>query len=837
MSVASQDMECADPLSRVDLLRLDAARRLKRSHRGEFGQFFTPAPVAQLIASFAAPTCEDIRLLDPGAGVGSLTMALVADLVGRRSRPRSISVTAYEVEPLLVDYLRETMDACKSACEQADVAFRAEVVEGNFIAAAVEQLKDQPLWTSARQAFNCAILNPPYSKINSNSVTRRALRSVGIETSNLYTAFLWLAARMLETHGEIIAITPRSFCNGPYFRPFRRAFLHEFSLRRVHVFGSRKSAFRDDSVLQENIIFRAKKSPNDSGPTVISSSHDIDDQDVTILEVSPTRLVHADDQDKVIHLGLDGLDELVRQHIDDFEATLPDLDLEVSTGRVVDFRSRPFLSGNASRNSVPLIFPEHCRSGGVDWPRKGKKPDYIADDPATQELLVPTGNYVLVKRFSAKEERRRVSAAICRNDCLPGRSLAFENHLNYFHRRGGGLPIDLAKGLTAYLNSTLVDAYFRQFSGHTQINAADLRALKYPAAQALERVGRRIGDSFPQQDELDEIVSEEFLKMAGKQIDPVKAKKRLEQALAVLQELGLPRAQQNERSALALLSLLDMKPATPWSKASSPLRGITPMMEFFAEFYGRRYAPNTRETVRRQTVHQFIEAGILVPNPDDPRRPINSGKTVYQIESGALELLRQYGRQEWDNALRTWLTSVETLKRKYARERQMQRIPLRLSTGERIDLSPGGQNVLVERIIDEFCPRFTPNGKPIYVGDTDAKWAYFDKATLAELGVSVDEHGKMPDVVVHHRDRNWLVLIEAVTSHGPVDGKRRDELTRLFSGCSAGLVFVTAFLTRAAMVRYLSEISWETEVWVADAPSHLIHFNGERFLGPYARDR
>jgi hypothetical protein len=357
-----------------------------------------------------------------------------------------------------------------------------------------------------------------------------------------------------------------------------------------------------------------------------------------------------------------------------------------------------------------------------------------------------------------------------------------------------------------------------------------LRKLTYPDLATLERIGEQIGESFPNQEQLDDLIRE-TTNMAGD--DPVKVKKRIEEAIAIISALGLPPAQQQERSALTLLAILNLPPDAPWSKASAPLMGITPIMDWFAEHYGKRYAPNSRETVRRQTVHQFIEAGILVANPDDPSRPVNSGKNVYQIEAGALELIRTYGTKEWDKNLRTWLTSVETLKARYAKERKMNRIPLTLSTGEKIDLSPGGQNILVKQIIDEFCQRFTPGGKPIYIGDTDTKWAYFDADTLAALGVTIDAHGKMPDVVIYHVEKNWLVLIEAVTSHGPVDGKRRDELKRLFKGCKAGLVFVTTFLDRAAMVKYLGDISWETEVWVADAPSHLIHFNGERFLGPY----
>lgn len=313
----------------------------------------------------------------------------------------------------------------------------------------------------------------------------------------------------------------------------------------------------------------------------------------------------------------------------------------------------------------------------------------------------------------------------------------------------------------------------------------------------------------------------------------LKAEEKIREALAVLNDLGLPRQQQNERSALTLLSLLGLKPDSNWKDAANPLMGITPMMDFFHEHYGKRYAPNTRETVRRQTVHQFIQAALIVANPDKPSRPTNSPKAVYQIEPSALKLLRGFGNPGWKGYLQKYLRTVKTLKRLYARERDMRRLPVKLADSQEIKLSPGGQNVLVKKIIDDFCPLFTPGGSVIYVGDTQAKWAYFDSEALAALGVKIEEHGKMPDVVVHHVEKNWLVLIEAVTSHGPVNPKRRQELKELFSGSAAGLVFVTAFIDRRAMLKYLNDISWETEVWVVESPTHLIHFNGERFLGPY----
>ncbi len=249
--------------------------------------------------------------------------------------------------------------------------------------------------------------------------------------------------------------------------------------------------------------------------------------------------------------------------------------------------------------------------------------------------------------------------------------------------------------------------------------------------------------------------------------------------------------------------------------------------------YGKEYAPNTRETVRRQTVHQFIEAGIAIINPDQPSRPTNSPYAVYRVEARLLRLLKSYGSPYWETGLRAYLASVDTLKSKYARERKMRRIPIEVARGKTITLSPGGQNVLVERIIKDFCELFTVGAKLVYVGDTEKKFAYFDDELLGSLGITVEAHGKMPDVVVYIEKKNWLVLVEAVTSHGPINPKRRNELTTLFGGSKVGLVFVTAFLDRRTMTKYMDDISWETEVWIAEAPTHLIHFNGERFLGPY----
>jgi hypothetical protein len=231
----------------------------------------------------------------------------------------------------------------------------------------------------------------------------------------------------------------------------------------------------------------------------------------------------------------------------------------------------------------------------------------------------------------------------------------------------------------------------------------------------------------------------------------------------------------------------------------------------------------------------MVDAGMALYNPDNPQRPVNSPKAVYQISTPTLELIMTFGTRKWAENLKHHLSIRETLAAQYAAARDQHQVPVVIPDGKRIKLTPGAHSELIKAIIEKFAPRFAPASVLVYAGDTGAKWGYFDKDLLHSLGVSVDSHGKMPDVVLYFKARHWLLLVESVTSHGPVDGKRHRELSELFAGSQAGLVYVTAFPNRQIMGRYLGEIAWETEVWVADAPSHLIHFNGERFLGPYGK--
>jgi len=827
-------------LQQLDGIRLQAQRRLNKNRQSDWGQFFTSPKIAAMMGNMFTNFPSTIHLLDAGAGVGTLTAAFIAQVIESKSGVKEIFVTAYELDQNLLYDLNITLKKCSELCIKSGVEFQYEIQQKDFILDIAEALlKKHTLFDEKHIEYSHAIMNPPYKKINSQSKTRQVLNSIGIQTTNLYTAFVWLATEILKPEGEMVVIIPRSFCNGSYYKNFRVHFLRTMAIKQIHIFDSRDNLFKENNVLQENVIVSAKKSDQQIKKILITQSNDPDD-DSTMNFIDYEQLVQPDDPDFFIRLISNGLEHKISSTINDLNTTLIDLELEVSTGRVVDFRAEEWLRLESTLETVPLIYPLNIKNSRVTWSPKGtKKPSAIISSHEVDSLLVPSQNYVLVKRFSSKEEKRRVQAAFYDPAAINAKKIGIENHLNYFYHANKELSTDFAKGLTLYLNSTLVDNYFRQFSGHTQINASDLRKLKYPSQAQLIAMGRQVSNIFPVQDEIDRIVSKELeLNKENdlKSQDPILAKKKIREALSILKILNVPRAQQNDRSALALLALLNIRPDTSWNDASQNLIGITEMMDFFREHYGVDYAPNTRETVRRQTIHQFIQLGLVIPNPDDITRPINSPKTRYVIGTQVMEEIRNFESPQWNQQISSFILNTPSLQNLQVRERSMPMIPVTLPDGNSLMISSGGQNELIKKILEEFCPRFTPGGKVVYIGDAGEKLNAKEFRYLENLGLHIDKHGKMPDVIVHQMDRKWLVLIEAVTSHGPIDIKRHNELKELFKG-NFGLVYITAFDTRKTMNRFLRDISWETDVWVAESPSHLIHFDGERFLGPYSEDK
>ncbi|MDQ3345017.1 MAG: Eco57I restriction-modification methylase domain-containing protein, partial [Chloroflexota bacterium] len=403
---------------RAELYRLDASRLAAEEDRTDLGQFLTPPPTARLLAGMFGPAGESVRLLDAGAGTGTLAAAFVAAMLDRAKRPSSITVTAYELDGRLDHYLHLTLKSCEEACRAAGVSFSYRVVQADFVAVATEMLIGG-LFAPPLETFTHSIMNPPYRKIRTSSDTRSRLRAIGLEASNLYAGFVSAAVGLLGPGGELVAITPRSFCNGPYFAPFRHFLLARGRFSRIHVFRSRARAFRDQGVLQENVVFRFDRGATGNTPVVIASSFDAEDPDVLEREIGHDALVQPSDDGAVVHLAEEPLADRVTARIAEFSASLAGLGLAVSTGRVVDFRVREFLRPMPSDGDAPLIYPSHFAGGHIAWPRaEGRKPNAIRSETATSALLVPPGRYVLTRRFSAKEERRRVVAAIYDSDAV-----------------------------------------------------------------------------------------------------------------------------------------------------------------------------------------------------------------------------------------------------------------------------------------------------------------------------------------------------------------------------------------------------------------------------------
>lgn len=462
-------------LDAADIVRREITPRIAQKHKAEFGQFMTPSSVARFMASLFPPsTLRTCRLLDAGAGVGALSCAFLDRWQGSGFGFESVEVTAYEIDETLCSHLAQHLAG------YGRVKFR--IITGDYIdLATAEGLRDR--------GYTHAILNPPYKKINSHSAHRLALRTVGIETVNLYSAFVALAVGEVAPGGQIVAIIPRSFCNGPYYRPFRDFILERAAIRHIHLFESRRKAFRDDDVLQENIIIRLERG-GQHGRVTVSTSTDDSFSDLTTHEHPFDRIVSPDDPERIIHVPTSTeksaieLSPAVRYALDD-------IGVKVSTGPVVDFRLKAHLRDMPEPGSVPLIYPGHMRMAGTIWPVEGlRKPNAIMRNEETEKWLYPNGFYCAVRRFSSKEEKRRVVASVVDPAVFGGHSLlGFENHLNLFHENKHGLPEALARGLTVFLNTTAVDEHFRRFNGHTQVNATDLKRMKYPSRDTLIELG------------------------------------------------------------------------------------------------------------------------------------------------------------------------------------------------------------------------------------------------------------------------------------------------------------------------------------------------------------
>lgn len=448
------------------------------TRKAELGQFMTPAAIATFMAEqFEIQNISKVVLLDAGAGQGSLSAAFAARWTQLADWESRLTVHAYELDLNMIEVLKPKLRELES-----DQRISTEIIAGDFISNAAARIQShEPIYTHA-------ILNPPYKKIGSDSSSRQILSGVGIETVNLYSGFVALSLDMLKDDGELVAIIPRSFCNGPYYKSFRKFLLDRAAIQSIHLFDSRNQAFSDDDVLQENVIIRLKKGAR-QGSVVISRSTDASFSDLKSDLVIFSRIVIPDDQEQFIRIP-NGREERGLSAISAYSSSLQDIGVSVSTGPIVDFRMKEHLQMEALPGSVPLLYPGHFIDGKLVWPRPNfKKPNAIAVNDETRRWLFPRGFYVAIKRFSSKEEKRRIVATLIDPSVLPDSPIGFENHLNVIHFKKGPLPENLAKGLVVYLNAKIVDDWFREFNGHTQVNATDLRSMPFPSIEKLIEFG------------------------------------------------------------------------------------------------------------------------------------------------------------------------------------------------------------------------------------------------------------------------------------------------------------------------------------------------------------
>ena len=447
-----------------------------RSRQSLLGQYFTPESIALFMSRMFGKLPSDVRLLDAGAGGGALTVAFAktAREVGYEG---SLHVDAFEIDSNVLPELGTALRMIGGP------RFAADVYAEDFVRRAAGWIK-----LGRGHRYTHCIMNPPYMKIGGGSEERHLLSAIGLETVNMYTGFVGLALDLLEEGGELVAIIPRSFCNGPYYQPFRRFVFERAAITHIHLFESRNKAFKTDGVLQENIIIQLKRGYPQRHVTV-STSTDGTFADYTQIANDFDKIVYPDDEQAFIHIPTGGQDELLASHA--FCHKLEDLGLSVSTGPVVDFRLRAHMCEPSDPNAVPLIYSSHFLENEFVWPKLNfKKSNAIRRNATTEKWLVPSGFYCVTRRFSSKEERRRIVAYVLNPSKLPtSEVVGLENHLNLIHEKKRPLSEELARGLGAYLNATAVDRYFRRFNGHTQVNATDLRTMRFPSLEVLRSLG------------------------------------------------------------------------------------------------------------------------------------------------------------------------------------------------------------------------------------------------------------------------------------------------------------------------------------------------------------
>jgi adenine-specific DNA-methyltransferase len=483
------------------------------NERKSKGQFFTQKEIGLFMARMFDINKSSLNVLDPGAGIGMLSAAFCERLLSSE-RAYSVSLDAYETDTKLIPYLDKTLEKCKIVLENKGHLFKYKIIEKDFILNNPNYLNKKTLFGVNSQPvyYDYIISNPPYYKLNKNSPQTHIMSEFVSGQPNIYSFFMALSLEMLKDDGQMVFITPRSFCSGLYFKRFRKWLLDHVNINNIHIFESRKDVFTKEKVLQENIIIRLtlKKKEKEQKRTLITKSRDSQFHDINELKVNYGDIFHRKNGDVFIKVPSSKVDIKIQRVINSWECTLKNLGLKVSTGPVVSFRATKFLSHEFKYNKsmVPLLWMHNIKEMDAVWPIYNLKKELaVKANEESKALLVPTNNYVLIKRFSSKEQKKRVHAGVLLKSQMKFERIGIENHLNYIYKYGGLLSVEEAYGVAGVLNTSIIDIFFRMLNGNTQVNAVDIKNLPLPPLEAIQAIGKAVIKSKPEiGQELDKLV-------------------------------------------------------------------------------------------------------------------------------------------------------------------------------------------------------------------------------------------------------------------------------------------------------------------------------------------
>ncbi|MBD3346796.1 MAG: N-6 DNA methylase [Chitinivibrionales bacterium] len=492
----------------ADTLGLQYSGNQDVIHKKAFGQYLTPIEVASFMASLTIPQkSSNIRLLDPGIGSGILVISLIERIVENWQEVQNIHVTGYEIDTALEPICKKALDSTVRWAKNSKVNLTYEIRFKDFIIDNAHVLHDGPTLISKLkigsddEPYDLVISNPPYFKIPKDDPRAKAAKNIVYGQPNIYALFMAVSTRLLSRTGQMVFITPRSYASGPYFRAFREFLFSEITPKQLHLFCSRTDAFDRDAILQENVILHARRRTNGNGSTKVKISFSHGSRD---LEACPSRtlalesIIKLKSLNKVLFLPTSKDEDKIIETVNSWKGSLHKFDMEISTGKVVPFRATEYLlnEGDIENGEAPLIWMNSIRDSQIIWPlSKNRKPQYIRIQDETLPLLNKNGNYILLRRFSAKEEKKRLNSSPYIQDRIKSEYVAFENHVNFVHRPHGNISRTEAFGISAILNSSYLDGFFRISNGNTQVSATEIRDIPLPDLSLIRKIGEALENS------------------------------------------------------------------------------------------------------------------------------------------------------------------------------------------------------------------------------------------------------------------------------------------------------------------------------------------------------